>query len=84
MLLVICTTQVKKRVKKEKEKNKITKKFTSRGFESGRSEYVRTKNGRLYPLDHLDDRRNSIVKRGIYSSSMVIDSFQGCFFSVSE
>ena len=25
MLLVICTTQVKKRVKKEKEKNKITK-----------------------------------------------------------
>ena len=51
MLLAICTTQVKKRVKKEKKEGH--EKFASRGFEPGPSEYVRTKSERLYPLDHL-------------------------------
>ena len=52
MLLAICTTQVKKRVKK-KEKKEGHEKFASRRFEPGPSEYVRTKSERLYPLDHL-------------------------------
>ena len=56
MLLAICTTQVKKRVKKKKEKKEGHEKFASRGFEPGPSEYVRTKNERLYPLDHLGKR----------------------------
>ena len=51
MLLAICTTPVKKRVEK-----KGHEKFASRGFELGPSEYVRTKNERLYPLDHLGKR----------------------------
>ena len=53
MLLAICTTQVKKRVKKKKEKKEGHEKFASRRFEPGPSEYVRTKSERLYPLDHL-------------------------------
>ena len=52
MLLAICTTQVKKRVKK-KEKKEGHEKFALRRFEPGPSEYVRTKSERLYPLDHL-------------------------------
>ena len=56
MLLAIRTTQVKKRVKKKKEKKEGHEKFASRGFEPGPSEYVRTKNERLYPLDHLGKR----------------------------
>ena len=51
MLLAICATQVKKRVKKEKKEGH--EKFPSRGFEPGPSEYVRTKSERLYPPDHL-------------------------------
>ena len=43
MLLAICTTPVKKRVEK-----KGHEKFASRGFELGPSEYVRTKNERLF------------------------------------
>ena len=55
MLLAICTTQVKKRVEK-KEKKEGHEKFASRKFEPGPFEYVRTKNERLYPLDHLGKR----------------------------
>ena len=62
MLLAICTTQVKEGIKKKKNQ-KI--KFAPRGFEPGSSEYARTKNERFYPL------------RGIYSFSVVIESFQG-------
>ena len=52
MLLAICTTQVKKRIKK---KNKImSPKIWV--FEPGPSEYVRTENESLYPLDHLSKR----------------------------
>ena len=61
----------KKESKKEKEK-----KIRSRRFKPGLSEYVRTKNERLYPLDDLDKRWQLKFKRGIYSFSMVIDSFQ--------
>ena len=43
MLLAICTTQVKKRVKM-KNKKKGYEKFASRGFKPGPSELVRTKN----------------------------------------
>ena len=43
MLLAICTTQVKKRVKKENKK-KGYEKFASRGFKPAPSESVRTKN----------------------------------------
>ena len=50
MLLAICTTQVKKRVKKKEKKDE---KFASWRFEPGPSDYVRTKSERLYPLDHL-------------------------------
>ena len=51
MLLAICTTQVKKRVKKEKKEGH--EKFASRRFEPGPSECVRIKSERHYPLDHL-------------------------------
>ena len=44
MLLAICTTQVKKRVKKENKKKKGCEKFASRGFKPAPSESVRTKN----------------------------------------
>ena len=46
MLLAICNTQVKKKVKKRFEKTKKNKKyekFARRGFEPGPSESVRTK-----------------------------------------
>ena len=43
MLLAICTTQVKKRVKKENKK-KGYEKFASRGFKPAPPESVRTKN----------------------------------------
>ena len=46
MLLVICNTQVKKKVKKrfeETKKNKKYEKFARRGFEHGPSKSVRTK-----------------------------------------
>ena len=45
MLLAICTTQVKKRVKKKK-KQKGQEKFASRGIEPGPSEYVMATNER--------------------------------------
>ena len=40
MLLAICTTQVKKRVKKENKKKKGYEKFASRGFKPATSESV--------------------------------------------
>ena len=75
MLLAICITQVKKRGKKKKKEGHET--FALRGFKPGFSEFVRTKNAHLYPLDHLGKRLKEMFKRGIYSFSMVIDSFQG-------
>ena len=56
MLLAICTTQVKKRVKKKKKTKEGHDKLASRGFEPGFSEFVRTKNAHLYPLDNLGKR----------------------------
>ena len=43
----------KKEGKKEKEKNIRSRKIALREFEPRPSEYVRTKNGGLYPLDQL-------------------------------
>ena len=60
--------------KKEKEK-KCHEKFASSGFEPGPSENIWSKKKHLYPLDHLGKRRQSKFKRGIYSFSMVTDSF---------
>ena len=40
MLIAICTTQVKKRVKKKEKKNEGYEKFAWRGFEPGPSESV--------------------------------------------
>ena len=54
MLLAVCTAQVKKESKKEKEKKNIrSRKIALREFEPRPSEYVKTKNGGFYPLDQL-------------------------------
>ena len=47
------------------------------------TEYVRTIDERLYPLDQLGKHCQGTFKKSTYSFSMVIDSFQGFFFSVS-
>ena len=59
MLLAICTTEVKNRVKKKfkkRDKKYSYEKFASRGFKPGPSESVRTKSSRLCPLDLLGKR----------------------------
>ena len=68
MLLAICTTQVKKRVKKKKKKKYGHEKFSLRVFEPGPSEYLRTKNERLYPLDDLGKRLHVSLKE-VYNPS---------------
>ena len=80
MILAISTAKIKKRVKKSfKKKEKIYgyQKLSARQFELGPSESVTSKSSRLCPLDHLGKRVQFAFKRGIYSFSMVIDSFQG-------
>ena len=44
MLLAICTTQVKKRVKKENKKKRLQKIICFKGIQTRTSESVRTKN----------------------------------------
>ena len=67
-----------KESKKENEKiNKVTKNLLLWEIEPRPSEYVRTKNEHLYPVDHLGKSWHFKIKRSIYSLSMVIDSFQG-------
>ena len=79
MLLAICITLViKKESKKEilkKRKQERLRKICFKGIQPGPSESVRTKSLRLKPLDHLGEQRE--FKRGLYSFSMVIGSFQG-------
>ena len=65
----------KKQILKKREKKVRLRKICFRGFQPGPSESVRTKSWRLYPLDHLFKRWQVEFKRGIYSFSMVIDSF---------
>ena len=69
----------KKESKEEKEKKKQGhEKYALRVFEPGPSEDLRTKNERLYPLtEPLRKTLTCKFKRGIYSFSMVTDSFQG-------
>ena len=54
MLLAICTTQVKK--SKKEKKNKGTKNLLQGYFNPDPPNGFRTKNERLYPLDHLVKR----------------------------
>ena len=89
MVLAICTTQTKKKVKKRlKEKRKKEKKgdydyekFAIRGFEPGNSyELGLEGNASTHWTTSVNAENLYKLKRDIYSSSMVIDSFQGRLF----
>ena len=75
---IMTLRDLTKESKEEKEKiNKVTKNLLLWEIEPRPSEYVRTKNEHLYPVDHLGKSWHGKSKRSIYSLSMVIDSFQG-------
>ena len=75
-LLAICTTQVKKRFFKKRKKNQVTKNFLQGDSNPDHQNQLELKVN-AYQLDHLRKGRQLEFKRGIYSFSMVIDSFQG-------
>ena len=72
VLLAICTTQVKKKRKKEKKKNKVTKNL-HQGYSN--PDPPNTLGLKMKAFIHW-----TTSVRGIYSFSMVIDSFQGWLF----
>ena len=81
MLLAIYTAQVKKRVKKDFKKRKIYSKFTKNWCQGDSNPDPQNQlelkvNASHYPQDHSGKCRQFEFKRGIYSFSMVIDSFQ--------
>ena len=70
----------KKENKKEKEKNKVTKNLLLGDLNPDSPSTLELKMDASNHWTTSVDAKNSLFKRGIYSSSMVIDSFQGCFF----
>ena len=76
-MLALCTTQVIKRVKRKKKKNKVTKNLLQGDLNPDPPNQLELKVNASYPLDHLDKRLHFKFKRGIYSFSMVIVTFQG-------
>ena len=66
----------KKESKKEKEpKNKVTKNLLQGDSNPDPPSTLKLKIKRIYPLDHLGGHCFITFKRGIYSLSLVIDSF---------
>ena len=66
----------KKEILKKEKKNKVTKNLLLGNSNPDPQNQLEIKN-QLNPLDHLCKRWQCEFKRGIYSFSMVIDSFQG-------